>query len=71
MSRILLKYKALPTHFFGDSYEFPYELTILKTSFFGIIKKEEKIRYNISMFQNIKEHTDHWDKMIENKCQVT
>lgn len=70
MGSILLSYKSLPTHFFGDSYEFPYELTLRKTYFFGLFTKIVKIRYVVSMFQSIKEHKDHWDDLIANKKPI-
>lgn len=70
MATTLISYKPLPTHFFGDSYEFPYELTLRKTYFFGLITKIEKVRYEIPMFQSIKQHTDHWDDIITNKRPI-
>lgn len=62
---ILISYKACPTHFFGDSYEFPYMLTFQHTNFWGLIKYQSTSRYVVSMFQSIKEYTDHWDDLIK------
>ena len=68
--RILLEYKAMPVVFFGDSHEFPYELTLEETYLFGLRKRTKKVTYTVSMFQSIREHTDHWDNLIETKGEV-
>ena len=57
----------MPTHFFGDSWEFPYELTVEHTYFFGLCKKVKKMTYTVSMFQQIKDFHDHWDNLIKSK----
>jgi hypothetical protein len=50
---------------FGDGeHRTVYELTILKSYFFGLIKKEVKMDYNVSMFGSIKEYEAHWDNLI-------
>lgn len=62
----LLKYKFLMIVPFGDGeYKTIYELTILKTSFLGLLKKEFKMQYEISMFGSLKEYEKHWDSLIE------
>ncbi len=71
--RILLSYESLPTHFFGDSWEFNYELTLevtYRNIFFVTKKRIEKVTHTISMFQSIRQHIDHWDKLIQTKQQI-
>lgn len=68
--RILLKYEPMPTVFFGDSWEYPYELTIKNVFFFGLIERIKKVTYTISMFQSIKNHTDHWDELIKTQNRI-
>ena len=65
--KILLSYRPMPTVFFGDSYEFNYELTIEHTYLFGFRKKIIKMNYVISMFQDIKSFKEHWDVLIQTK----
>ena len=51
---------------FGDGeYETIYELLLLKSSFFGLIKREVSTTYTISMFGSIDTHEKHWDHLIE------
>jgi hypothetical protein len=59
------------TRFFGDSWEFQYELTIEHTYFFGWCKKIIKSNYTISMFQDLKTFHDHWDNLIATKKPLT
>jgi hypothetical protein len=66
---ILLKYKHRRTHFFGDSWEEKYDLTLLKTTFFGR-KKEITINYTLSMFHDLKTFHEHWDDLIETKKPI-
>jgi hypothetical protein len=54
----------------GGEHKTVYELTILKTSFFGLIKKEVKMRYDISMFADIKEYESHWNELIKSKSEI-
>lgn len=67
-TRILLSYKALDTHFFGDSYEFPFILTLEETYtywFFWKRKRIIEVSHVISMFQSIRNHKDHLDELIK------
>ena len=67
---ILLNYKYEDIKFFGDGeYETLYTLTVLKSYLFGLIKREEKMKYSIPMFGSIGEHESHWDELIENKTK--
>jgi hypothetical protein len=53
---------------FGDGeYKTVYELTILKTSFFGLLKKQYTINYEITMFANVEVYIKHWDSLIKSK----
>ncbi len=62
----LLAYTFLMVVPFGDGeYKTVYKLTILKTYFFGLIKKEITINYEISMFESIAEHKKHWHNLIK------
>lgn len=64
--RKLISYKYNGLFPFGDGeYYTSYTLTLLKYSFFGLIKKEIKQNYNVSMFGSIKEHEAHWDELIK------
>jgi len=52
---------------FGDGeYETVYELTIMKSYLFGLIKKKVIIDYRISFFGNINDYESHWDNLIQN-----
>jgi len=67
----LIKYNLGVTRFFGDGeYETIYELTLLHVWFFNIIREQKKVTYRISMFQSIKEHTDHWDELIRTGAKI-
>lgn len=70
MSKILISYKQKETRFFGDSWEFPFELELECTYFFGLLKKIEKVQYVVSMFQDIRQHKDHWDNLIKTKSKI-
>lgn len=70
--KTLLKYKFIMMRPFGDGeYETIYELTLLKSSFFGLFKREVTMDYTISMFGNIGQYEKHWDEMIKNGTPVT
>jgi len=66
---ILLSYKYDNINFFGDSYENIYILTVQKSYFFGLIKREFKIKQSISMFSSISKHEDLWNRMIAEKTR--
>jgi hypothetical protein len=56
---------------FGDGeHKTIYELTVLKSSWFGFIKKEVKMNYEISMFGNISDYEKHWDGLIESGAKL-
>lgn len=63
----------MPTHFFGDSWEFPHVLTIEKTYkwfLFWKRKKVEQVNYTVSMFHDLRTFYNHWDKLIELKANI-
>ena len=67
----LLSYKFLIIVPFGfGEYYTSYELTVLKTSWFGLIKKVKTINYKISMFDSVKEHEEHWDTIIKMGAKI-
>ena len=67
----LLSYKFKMIVPFGNGeYKTVYELTILKSYFFGLIKKEVKMDYSISMFESIKNYELHWDNLILNGAKL-
>lgn len=68
--KVLLSYKSMNTRFFGDSWEYQYELEIEHTYFFGLRKEIIKQNYTISMFQSLRDHHDHWDELIRNKTPI-
>lgn len=47
-----------------------YELHILETSFFGLIKKNKVIDYPITFNQSDEIFKEHWDKMILDKKSI-
>lgn len=62
----LLSYKFKFFVPFGSGeYRTVYELTILKTWFCGLFKKEVKSDYSISMFGDIRDYESHWDNLIK------
>lgn len=68
----LLSYKSMGVRFFGDSWEYNYVLTLQETKKFLWCMKTYLIEKNftISMFQDIKQHTDHWDELIKTKANI-
>jgi len=68
MKKILLNYEFKMFVPFGlGEYKTIYVLTLLKTYFFGLIKKTVKFDYTISMFGTIQDYKDNWDELIKNK----
>lgn len=63
MKLVSYKFKMIVPFGYGE-YRTVYELTITKSILFGIIKKEVKMDYNITMFGSIKAHEEHWDNLI-------
>lgn len=61
----LLNYEFRMIRPFGDGeYETIYELTLLKSSFFGLLKRTVTTSYTISMFGSIEKYEKHWDELI-------
>ena len=61
----LLAYKFIKFVPFGDGeYYSSYQLTVLKSSFFGLRKKEQVLEVRISMFVALRELEEKWDKII-------
>jgi hypothetical protein len=68
----LLKYEFKTIFPFGDGeYKTIYDLTILKSKFFGLYKTEVNIEYEISMFGNISDYEIYWDELIMNGINIT
>jgi len=62
----LLSYKfKLVVPFGNGEHRTVYELTILKSRLFGLIKKRVVIDYNISMFEDIQDYKLHWNNLIK------
>ncbi len=56
---------------FGDGeYKTIYELTLLETRLFGLIKRVVKSNYEISMFGSIEKHEKHWDSLIASGAKL-
>lgn len=67
----LLSYKFKMIVPFGNGeYKTVYELTVLKKCFLGLFQKELKMDYDISMFQSIKTHEEHWDNLIASGAKL-
>lgn len=67
----LLSYEFKMILPFGDGeYKTIYELTVLKSLWFGLIKKEVKMNYEISMFGSISEYEKHWDELIKSGANL-
>lgn len=61
----LLAYKFINFVPFGDGeYYSSYHLTVLKSSFFGLRKKEQVIEVRVSMFASLKQLEEKWDEII-------
>lgn len=70
MAKYLLSYKP----FIGPGYSthgFMYDLTILKVSFFGLIKKQYTHGIIIPYESNLKETFKKYDDLIANKTKLT
>lgn len=62
----LLKYKYKGLVPFGDGeYKTVYELTLVKSYLFGLIKRQFQITYEISMFGSISKYEKYWDEVID------
>ena len=69
--KVLLKYEQMPISFFGDGeWEINVKMHIKKTYLFNLINKVYIKDYTITMFDDIKTHTDHWNKLIDNKTPL-
>lgn len=60
------QYKMLVPFGFGE-YQTVYELTLLKTTFWGLIKSIKKVYYNVSMFRSISEFERYLNKLIRQR----
>jgi hypothetical protein len=68
----LLSYKHNGVFPFGDGeYYTSFELTLLKTSWFGLVKKEIKVPQNLSMFCDVVKMRENWDRLIETGEPIT
>lgn len=71
MAKRLIKYEDHLMRFFGDGeWEQKVDLFIEETYLFGLLKRIRKTVYTITMFDNLKNHYDHWDKLIKNKTKL-
>ena len=62
----LLKYEYKMFIPYGDAgYDTLYELTLMKSYLFGLIKREKKVTYRVSSAHSTCLHTKHWDRLIE------
>jgi len=70
--RTLLNYEQMPMRFFGDGeWEIKVKMNIEKKYFFNLFTKTELSWYTITMFDDIKTHTDHWDELIAKKLPLS
>jgi hypothetical protein len=62
----LIKYEFKGFFPFGDGeYKTVYNLFVLHSYLFGLIRLENVIKYEISMFESFMEYEKHWDKLIK------
>ena len=68
---ILIGYKHKGLRIFGDGeYENIYEMTLLKSYFFGLIKVKVKVDLPVSMFTSLEKHEQHFNKLIRRKTKI-
>jgi hypothetical protein len=66
MSKKLLAYEFVMHVPFGDAaFQSCYKLTILQSSWFGLIKRVKEIRYTIPYTHSVKNYLTHWDELIK------
>ena len=62
-----------PTQYQALNTGFTYELKIVMHKFWGLIKKEKTVEYEIPDWTGtpLKTYTDHWDSLIKNRTPLT
>lgn len=56
---------------FGDGeYETHYEMTFIKSWFFGLFKEEITKKYAVPMYTSIKEQEAYWDNLIIQEIEM-
>ncbi len=69
--KTLISYEKMPISFFGDGeWKINVKMNIEKKYFFNFFTKTEVSWCTITMFDDIKTHTDHWDELITKKSPI-
>lgn len=69
--KILKSYKWINVFTYGDGeYKNVYELTIEKYSFFGLFKKEIKVRYDVPFGHSLYDLEKKWNELIKTKEEL-